>query len=290
MSAVPEQLLVSTFWSLGRPKFPLSPGHYLIMPNDPAAAFGPESASDLLRCYGHLRRALSELMGATAAQLHISLNWHPAGDAVGEPLPESPTPALHVFLSWPGSPTASSALRLPAHQRRAARDAAMYNSDALDRQLLGWNGGVLIELPAMPNAPAAPTLAPVPTLTPVHHAGNGDGPWEPPGWEDRPFHIEPVHPAPGEPFRGGHWTAVPRFATEALDGMSPDALLELAETVPWLASHAHPPFQGVTAWAIDQWTSPAPAVIHIFARSHGAQDTLLSAFVAGGGLSPTVEK
>lgn len=273
MSTVPEQLLVSTFWSIRRPTFPLSPGHYVIRLNHPAVAFDAESAADLLRCYGHLRQALSELMGATAAQLYASLNWNPVGDAVGEPLPDSATPTLHVFFSWPGSTTATSALRLPAHQRTIAGDTG-----ALDRQVGGWNGGVLIDLAAAP------------TATPVHHVSKGDRSWEPPGWEDRPFHLEPAHPAPGEPFRGGHWTAVPRFTAAALEGIAPDALLELAQTMLGLASHSRPPFPGVTAWAIDQWGTPTPAVIHIFARSHGEEDTLLAAFVASEGLSPTVEK
>ncbi|MDD0859278.1 hypothetical protein NHF46_19215 [Arthrobacter alpinus] len=70
----------------------------MIRLNDPSIAFGPDSAADLLRCYGALRRALTELVGATGAQLYISRNWQPVGDAIGEPVAETSTPRYTPFL------------------------------------------------------------------------------------------------------------------------------------------------------------------------------------------------
>ncbi|MFQ4148279.1 hypothetical protein AAGW05_06230 [Arthrobacter sp. LAPM80] len=255
-----EQLLASTFWGIRRPKVPLAQGHFLLRLNDPSIAFGAESAADLLRCYGHLRRAMTDLAGATAAQLYIALNWHPVGDAVGEPLPETSTPTVHAFFSWPGSTTAASALRLPAHQR-----VAVGNTEGLDERLRVWGGGLVSD------TPGGPTPGP-------------DRAWEPPGWADRPFHIEPVGPAPGESFRGGHWSAVARFPAATLDGTDPLSLLALAKNMTVLASHSRPPFQGVTLWVTEEWPSPVPAVIHLFARRHGEEPQQIADFVAGGGL------
>ncbi len=295
VSAVREQLFASTFWSARRAKFPLTEGHFVLRLNDPAIEFGPASAADLLRCYGHLRLALAELAGATAAHLYIALNWQPVGDAVGEPLAETSTPTLHAFFFFPGSTTASSVLRLPAHLRVAAGCAG-----GLDARLRAWNGGKVADTdpaPALPPDPAQPR--------PGDPAPGQDRSWEPTGWEDRPFHIEPAWPTAGEPFRGGHWTAIVRSRLGSLDRMDPAALVDLAATMQALASHSRPAFQGVTVWVRDVWESPTPATFHIFARRHGQGTAQVADFVAHGGLdfplprdgqrkigdpSPTVER
>ncbi|NVM97078.1 hypothetical protein [Arthrobacter sp. SDTb3-6] len=294
------QLHSSTFWSARRPKLPLTEGHLVLRLNDPALAFGTASAADLLNCYGRLRRALAALKGATAAQLYLALDWQPVGDAVGEPLAETSTPTLHLFFHWPGGTAPAGPLRLPAHRRMAAP-----GTGELDAELRGRLAG----LPSSGTG-ATPESA-------VSRRALGEGPrpgdpppgadrsWEPPGWADRPFHIEPAPPRPGEPFRGGHWTAIPRFPAPTLDRLAPAALLTLAETMQRLASHPHPGRQGLAVWATDDWGSPAPATLHIFARRHGGSSPLLAGFVAGGGLdlpvpadgqakndgpSPTLEK
>ncbi len=288
-----EPLLASTFWSIRRPKFPLTPGHFLIWLNDPAAVFGIGAAADLLRCYGHLRQALDELAGAVSAQLYTALKWEPTGDAVGEPLPETSSPTVHAFFTWPdgapgsggpdgapGSggqrkPMLAAALHLPAHQRVPAR-----RTGALDEQLRKWNGGRLsasLQRDSVPESGHPHPGDPAP---------GADRTWEPEGWANRPFHIEPVHPGPGLPFRGGHWTALPRFGTAPLDTIDPSALVGLATTIKGLATHSLPPFSGLSVWALDSPASPEPVTIHIFARRHGEKNPLLAAFVAGGTLDP----
>lgn len=281
LAPIRTHLYSSTFWSARRPAFPLTEGHFVLRLNDPSLAFGAASAADLLHCYAHLRRAFTAVAGATAAQLYISLNWQPVGDAVGEPLAETSTPTLHVFFAFPDSTTAASALRLPAHQR-----VATAGIDALDGELRAWNGGT-------PSEPS-PNIHPIPGCHPSgplagDPAPGADRSWEPEGWSERPFHIAPVGPGPGESFRGGHWTAVPRFRAASLDGAGPQALLELAGLMEKMHSHAStpcpsPPFQGVTVWATDEWNSPVPATLHLFARHHGHEPHQVADFVTGGGL------
>lgn len=302
MPAVREQLLASSHWSIRRPKFPLSSGHFVIRLNDPSIAFSEESAADLLRCYGHLRRALADVAGATAAQLHLALNWQPVGDAVGEPLAETSTPTVHTFFSFPGSAAVSSVLRLSAHERVAVED----NED-LDAQLRSWHGGKVAAGHTAGQAPsrARPGDSVQGDSVPGDPAPGQDRSWEPEVWPARPFHVEPVGPKPGQPFPSAQWLAVPRFPAATLDRMEPALLLELANTMEGLASHSHPPFQGITLWVTDDWDSPAPAAINIFARRHGWAPHQLANFVDGGGLdlpragdrqgnsggaSPTVEK
>ncbi|MET4003297.1 hypothetical protein ABIB48_002017 [Arthrobacter sp. UYCu511] len=276
MPTAREQLLASTIWGIRRPKFALTPGHFLLRLNDPAIPFDHQSATDLLHCYGHLRRALTELTGATAAQLHLSLNWQPVGNAIGEPLAETSTPTLHTFFAWPGSRAASAVLALPAHER-----SAVSNNRELDDQLRDWRDGRLQAPPAAPvESPSVLTHAPLAneSLSEAAHS------WEPEGWAERPFHVEPAHPGPGLPFRGGHWTAVPRFSAGPLDTLGPDSLVVLAETMTGLGTNSQPPFQGMTFWATDVWSSPAPSTIHLFGRQHGGAPSLLSEFVTRGGL------
>lgn len=274
MAPIRTHLYSSTFWSARRPAFPLTEGHFVLRLNDPSIAFGPDSAADLLHCYAHLRRAFTAVAGATAAQLYISLNWQPVGDAVGEPLAETSTPTLHVFFAFPDSTTAASALRLPAHRR-----VASVATGALDGELRAWQAG----MPSDASTETIPGHNP-PGPLPGDPAPGRDGPWEPEAWSERPFHIAPVGPGPGEPFRAGHWTAVPRFPAASLDGAGPQALLALAGLMEKMPSHASPPFQGVTVWANDEWNSPAPAILHLFARQHGNDPQQVAGFVAAGGL------
>jgi hypothetical protein len=257
-------------WSIRRPQFPLTAGHFAIRLNDPSTTFDTESAADLLRCYGLLRRGLASLMGATAAQLYVALNWQPVGNSVGEPLAETSTPTLHAFFDWPDGARADAVLRLPAHERAAVADTA-----ELD-------GTLRLRL-------AEDTVGrPAPVEFPPAH---GDAPGD-----IRAFHIEPSAPAPGEPFRGGHWTAVPRLSVTSLDEVAPSDVLELAAGMELLRSHSRPPFSGMTLWALDAWVAKTPATVNIFGRRHGDAARLVSEFVAGGGLgqaappSPTLEE
>lgn len=277
MAPIRTHLHSSTFWSARRPGFPLTQGHYVLRLNDPAIEFGTESAADLLRCYAHLRRALCEIAGATAAQLYIALNWQPVGDAVGEPLAETSTPTLHLFFSLPESTTAASALRLPAHQRLAVGETR-----TLDESLRSWQEGISSSQNPDPDpysASAAPAESSGQELT------NDLGPTgELAGWAERPFCIEPVRALPGTPLQGGHWTALPRTAFATLDRMDPMTLLELANTLEPLVSHARPAYAGVTVWVNDEWNSQAPLTIHIFGRRHGDCSAQVADFVTGGGL------
>lgn len=262
MAPIRTHLHSSTFWSVSRPKFLLTAGHFVIRLNDPSIAFGLESAADLLRCYGHLRCALTELVGATAAQLYVALHWQPVGDAIGEPLAETSTPTLHAFFTFPDSTTAAAALRLPAHER-----VAVENTLELDEALRSWRGAEASAAAAAEAAAAGPS--------------HGEDIQEP---EDRAFQIEPVSSEPDGSFRGGHWTAVPRSVNASFDRMAPDSLVGLAGTMEGLATSAVPPFQGITAWVTDVWAATDPATIQIFARHHGDQRQQVANFVADGGL------
>lgn len=288
MPDTPEQLLTSTFWSIRRPKFPLTAGHFVIRLNDPALAFDPESAADLLHCYGQLRRALTELGGATAAQLYISRNWQPVGDAVGEPLAETSTPSLHAFIVFPGSPTPATALTRPAHLRVVAEHAG-----DVDEELARW----LAMAPVVPATPATGLTAP--DHSPAVSSETGAG-LE--GWQNRAFQVTPVAPAPGEPVGTGQWVASPKIPVESLDRMSLEALLEMVQGIEDLAWESSPRHVGMSVWATDLWGTSMS--INLFAREHG-NDGQIAGFVAAGGLdllvasgtvgtspsaSPTVEK
>lgn len=281
--AAREHLFASTFWDVCRPKVPLTPGHFVIRLNDPSLAFDADSAADLLRCYGRLRRAVVDASGATAAQLYISRNWQPVGDAIGEPVSETSTPSLHAFFAWPGSPTASAALILPAHQRLPSTQTA-----SLDSAVRAWADGAL-------GGPIDPALAPCT----AHLAEMPGGDEQAPGpWRSRAFLVEAALS------EAGHWTAVPRKAVDSLDEVGADALLELAAGVEELAWNSSPRHAGMTVWASDVWG--VPAAIHVFARQHGTGGGQLAAFAQAGGLdlpqmaqarqgksslrSPTVEK
>jgi hypothetical protein len=279
VAQIRTQLYSSTFWSARRPKFPLTEGHLVLRLNDPAIAFGEDSAADLLHCYGRLRRALASLRGATAAQLYMSLNWQPVGDSLGEPLAETSTPTLHVFFHWPGSTTPATTLGVPAHQRVAAE-----GTGELDGALRSWLDGARTSSGMSEDLPAADLPVTSAAPRPGDPAPGEDRTWEPPGWEDRPFHIEPARPGPGEPFHGGHWTAVPRFPAATLDRLDPAALVELAGTLAKMVSQSRPKFQGSTVWATDPWDAPIPAVLHLFGRQHGESPRMLPDFLASGGL------
>ncbi|MDJ0316947.1 hypothetical protein [Arthrobacter antibioticus] len=283
MAPIRTHLHSSTFWSARRPGFPLTQGHYVLRLNDPSIEFGTESAADLLRCYAHLRRALCEIAGATAAQLYIALNWQPVGDAVGEPLAETSTPTLHLFFSLPEGTTAASALRLPAHQRLRVGETR-----TLDEALRSWQEGTSSSQGPGPDSDSAsaPSAESSGQELPTDLGPTG----EHAGWADRPFCIEPVRALPGTPFQGGHWTAQPRTALATLDPMDPMALLELANTLESLVSQARPAYAGVTVWVNDQWSSQAPLTFHIFGRRHGDGLAQVAGFVTGGGLdSPVTE-
>lgn len=288
--AAREHLFASTFWGVCRPKFPLTPGHFVIRLNDPSLAFDAASATDLLRCYGRLRQALVDVSGATAAQLCMSRNWQPVGDAIGEPVSETSTPSLHTFFTWPGSPKASAALKLPAHQRVRSGETA-----ALDAALREWAA----EASGCPADPSpAPSTEQAPEATDPE-IGLSAGPWT-----SRAFLMEAVQEIPGSPAAAGHWTAVPRGAVDSLDAVGAEALLELAAGVEELAWNSSPRHAGMTVWANDVWGTPA--VIHVFGRQHGSGGGQLAAFAQAGGLdlpvradtwqgksarpSPTVEK
>ena len=283
-----EQLLTSTFWSIRRPKFPLTAGHFVIRLNDPALAFDPESAADLLHCYGQLRRASTELVGATAAQLYTSRNWQPVGDAVGEPLAETSTPSLHAFIVFPGSPTPAAALTRPAHLRVVAEHAG-----DVDEEL----ARLLAKVPAVPAVPATGLTAP--DHSPEVSSETGS---ELAGWQNRAFQVAPVAPTPGESVGTGQWVASPKTPVESLDRMSLEALLEMVQGIEDLAWESSPRHVGMSVWATDLWGTSMS--INLFAREHG-NDGQIAGFVAAGGLdlpvasgimgtspspSPTVER
>lgn len=265
--AAREHLFASTFWDVCRPKFPLTPGHFVIRLNDPSLAFDAESATDLLRCYGRLRRAVVEAAGATAAQLYISRNWQPVGDAIGEPLSETSTPSLHTFFAWPGGHTASAALILPAHQRVPSKETA-----SLDAAVRGWADGAFTGPINPATAPRTEQLAEMP----------GGDEQAPGPWKSRAFTVEAAQDIPGHESSAGHWMAVPREAVDSLDEVGTDALLELASGVEELAWNSSPRHAGMTVWASDVWGMPA--AIHVFARQHGNGGGLLAAFARAGGL------
>lgn len=270
MPVAQEQLFTSTFWSIRRPKAPLTDGHFVIRLNDPSIAFGPDSAADLLRCYGALRRALTELVGATGAQLYISRNWQPVGDAIGEPVAETSTPSLHTFFVWPGSTTAASALVRPAHHR-----SAVQRTEDVDDGLREW-------LASNTETKSEPgSEGPLPSDSPAPEGPSVPAESAPEGWENRAFHVEPARAIPGNDFRVGHWTALPRSPVASLDQVDTAALLELVQGIEDIAWHTSPRHAGISVWATDLWG--AWPSIEIFAREHGNDDRLAS-FVEAGGL------
>ncbi|MGG5170870.1 hypothetical protein ACQR35_01650 [Pseudarthrobacter sp. J1738] len=138
---LPRRLLLSsTFWEVSRPRNPLTPGHLAIVLTDPSKTFDAGSAADLLRCYRAARTALSAVLNSHTFRLQFSMNWHPVGSGVGEPLAESSTPTFHLFgdtgpgaalaqpelLQWP---TAEQQLALPAHRRRVLRETEREDLD-----------------------------------------------------------------------------------------------------------------------------------------------------------------
>lgn len=270
MPVAQEQLFTSTFWSIRRPKAPLTDGHFVIRLNDPSIAFGPNSAADLLHCYGALRRALTERVGATGAQLYISRNWQPVGDAIGEPVAETSTPSLHTFFVWPGSTTAASALVRPAHQRTAVQ-----STEEVDDGLRQWLASNTVAQPGEHSGELLPddSRAPAEPSLPAEGA--------PEEWENRAFHVEAARPNPGAEFRVGHWTAAPQSSVDSLDQVGTAALMELVQGIEDIAWHTSPRHAGISVWATDLWgTSPT---IEIFGREHGNDDRLAS-FVDAGGL------
>ncbi|MHA7268165.1 hypothetical protein [Arthrobacter sp. HLT1-20] len=134
MAAVREQLFASTFWGIRRPKAALTTGHFVIRLNDPALAFGSDSAGDLLQCYRRLIAATEYLHGPVRGHIYVSLNWQPVGDAIGEPVAETSTPTVHVFLEGDELPAPSSILRPPAHDRLV--EAVTPGADSALRQAL----------------------------------------------------------------------------------------------------------------------------------------------------------
>ncbi len=207
---------------------------------------------------------MTAINGATAAQLHISRNWSPVGDAIGEPASETSTPTLHVFISWPGSPAASAALRLPAHLRQPVADRA-----TLDESLRQWNTSAELTSLEEPGAAKATSARPgVP---------RGTSPWQ-----SQAFTVEPASSKAGNLFGVGHWTAVPRKPVASLDTMAVEALLELAAGVEQLAWNSSPRHAGMTVWASDIWGQHTS--IDIFARQHGQGVEQVAMFAAAGGL------
>ncbi|MEO6530733.1 MAG: hypothetical protein ABI563_04045 [Specibacter sp.] len=151
MSAVREQLLVSAFWSIRRPQAALTAGHFVIRLNDPAMEFSGDSAGDLLHCYHRLVGAMEQLHGPVVAQIYVALNWQPVGDAIGEPVAETSTPTVHVFLQGARLPSVSSILQLPAHDR-VPHDGATETDSAL-REALHSQTGPAAGVAGLPPSP-----------------------------------------------------------------------------------------------------------------------------------------
>jgi hypothetical protein len=116
---LPRRLLFrSSIWEVARPRTPLTEGHLLVRLSDPAVAFAEDSAADLLLCHNIARGALSRILGAERCGLMFAYEWHPVGDAIGEPAAESSLPTFHLFGRWAGeSLTPVEQLLIPASHR-----------------------------------------------------------------------------------------------------------------------------------------------------------------------------
>lgn len=252
MAAVREQLFASTFWGIRRPKVALTAGHFVIRLNDPALAFGVDSASDLLECYRRLVAAMEHLQGPILGHIYISLNWQPVGDAIGEPVAETSTPTVHVFLHGDGLLAASGVLQQPAHDRVVYGGPA--DADSALRQALRSQPS-----PEAP-APALPTL---------------------PGANFRIAELGDVQ-----------WTATPEPPTSTLRNLDVEGILDLAATLESLHTRSVPPFSGATLWACEQWDvgdkaatgEGGAATINIFGRRHGGSQNPVADFVRSGAL------
>ncbi|MBT2514502.1 hypothetical protein [Arthrobacter sp. ISL-30] len=116
---LPRRLLFrSSIWEVARPRTPLTEGHLLVRLSDPSVAFAEDSAADWLLCHNIARGALSRVLGAERCGLMFAYEWHPLGDAIGEPAAESSTPTFHLFGRWAGeSLTPADQLLIPASHR-----------------------------------------------------------------------------------------------------------------------------------------------------------------------------
>lgn len=116
---LPRRLLFrSSIWEVARPRTPLTEGHLLVRLSDPSVAFAEDSAADWLLCHNIARGALSHVLGAERCGLMFAYQWHPLGDAIGEPAAESSTPTFHLFGRWAGeSLTPADQLLIPASHR-----------------------------------------------------------------------------------------------------------------------------------------------------------------------------
>lgn len=264
----------STYWSIGRPKFPLTEGHFVLRLNDPIIAFGPNSAAGLLGCYGALRQALSALRGAQGACSYLALNWQPVGDAVGEPLAETSTPTVHVFFHWAGSTKAGSVLCVPAYERKAVTQTS--DLDSALRLYLAASAAVPPTSDASPLAQAdEATSAPAPA--PAMSGG-------------AEFCLTPASSS-GDPLPG-QWTATPVVPTPYLDALEPSAILDLAHSIEALGAHSLARVRvsagtAITIWVVDSWadTEQNAPVFNIFTRLHSDPHQHVAHFVSGGGLN-----
>ncbi|GAA4658534.1 hypothetical protein [Arthrobacter cryoconiti] len=262
-------LYSSTYWSIGRPKFPLTEGHFVLRLNDPIIAFGPKSAAGLLGCYGALRQALSALRGAQGACSYLALNWQPVGDAVGEPLAETSTPTVHVFFHWPDSAKASSVLCVPAYERKAVTQTS--DLDSALRLHFAASAAVPPASDASPLAQADEA-----TSAPAMSAGAA-------------FCLTPA--SSSRDSLPGQWTATPVVPTPYLDALEPTAILDLAHSIEALGAHSLAPVRGsagtaITIWVVDSWadTEQNSPVFNIFTRLHSDPHQHVAHFVSGGGL------
>lgn len=226
-------LFRSELWEVARPRIPLTLGHLVVRLADPAAALTPESASDCLRCHHAARSALRQALGATAIPVQFSYQWHPLGDAIGEPAPESSTPTFHLFARWPGERTSPGRqLSQPAHHRVPPPESELAK---LDTELRSGMQRAAASFQADRRIPGAASKVHIRTAIDPH---------------------------------GAHHTLTwPTLSGTDLTGLAPVDLLSMATELQLLSDQ--PAVTGLTCLLPEAAESSAPLALHAVARRAG---------------------
>lgn len=270
-------LFRSAVWEVSRPKTPLTEGHLLVRLSDPSVDFTLDSAADWLLCHNIARQALSSLLGGDRCGLMFAYEWHPLGDAIGEPAAESSTPTFHLFGRWDGeSSTPAEQLSLPASRRIPPSEYVLSELDAELRAVLQREAVAFRETAAADAAADAAeggpgtTFDPPPRVaeaTPIREATPAPKPQLPvlAKWK--------AHQEPGS----GHRIFSPVRAISRVSDVRPDELLALATGL--LALPRYGGSSGFSCIAAEATDSDERLQLHALGRSPAEAVNPLEAFL-----------
>ncbi|MEQ7005384.1 HIT domain-containing protein [Actinopolymorpha sp. B17G11] len=129
-------LLDSERWQIVRPAYPLTEAHVALRlrsgsPNDQPT---PDVAADLAHVYRAAQAGLHAVLGCDGFGLSFAWSWVPYGSGIGEPVPESDQPTIHVFgRNRLERVKPVRVMALPSHKRPAPMSPA--EQEDLDRRL-----------------------------------------------------------------------------------------------------------------------------------------------------------